>query len=350
MMRTCLSRSMSLFGWKTSGLGSKAANTKPVRVAVTGANGNIGYATVFRIARGDLLGPNQPVIIHLIDLPNFQSGLKGITMELNDCAFPLLRGVVSADNLTDGFKDIDYALLIGAKPRGPGMERADLLKDNGKIFVDTGKALNDHASRDVKVLVVGNPANTNCLIAQNHAPNLPKENFTAMTRLDHNRALYQLSKKFSVGLEDIQHFAIWGNHSPTMYPDTTHATIKGEEIYSKIDKTWLTSEFIPKVQQRGTAIINARKSSSAASAGNAAIDHIHDWALGSEGDWTSMGVYSEGDYGVAKGLIYSFPVITENGHWSIVKNLKIAPESMEALKKTEAELLQEREIVSHLLK
>lgn len=341
---------MGLFGWKTGGQATKTANTKPVRVAVTGANGNIGYATVFRIARGDLLGPHQPVILHLIDLPQFQSGLKGITMELNDCAFPLLRGVVSADNLTDGFKDVDYALLVGAKPRGPGMERADLLKDNGRIFVDTGKALNDHASRDVKVLVVGNPANTNCLIAQHNAPNLPKENFTAMTRLDHNRALYQLSKKFSVGLEDIQQFAIWGNHSPTMYPDTTHVKIKGEEVYSKIDKEWLKSEFIPKVQQRGTAIINARKSSSAASAGNAAIDHIHDWARGSEGDWTSMGVYSNGEYGVSKGLIFSFPVITENGHWSIVKNLKIAPESQEALKKTQTELEQEREIVSELLK
>lgn len=338
------------FARRMFGTAKDHAGVKPARVAVTGANGNIGYATVFRIARGDLLGPKQPVILHLIDLPNFQSGLKGVAMELNDCSFPLLKGVVMSDKLTEGFKDIDYALLIGAKPRGPGMERADLLKENGKIFIETGKALNDHASRDVKVLVVGNPANTNCLIAQHYAPNLPKENFTAMTRLDHNRGLYQLAKKFGVGLDEVKQFAIWGNHSPTMYPDITHTTIKGEKIVSKVDPTWLKNDFIPKVQQRGTAVINARKQSSAASAGNAAINHIHDWALGTHGNWTSMGVYSNGEYGIAKGLIYSFPVTTNNGKWNIVKDLKLTPESVEAMKKTEAELLKEREIVADILK
>ena len=329
---------------------SKKDQLPPVRVAVTGANGNIGYATVFRIARGDLLGPNQPVILHLVDLPNFQNGLKAISMELNDCAFPLLRGVVNSDNLASGFKNIDYAMLIGAKPRAKGMERADLLKDNGKIFVDTGKALNDHANRNVKVIVVGNPANTNCLIAQSHAPDLPKENFTAMTRLDHNRALYQIAKKYSVSLAEVKNFCIWGNHSPTMFPDVTHTVINGEQIYSKIDKQWLDNDFIPKVQQRGTAIINARGASSAASAGNAAIDHIHDWVHGSHNEWASMGVYSNGEYGISKGLIYSYPVIIKDGKYSIVQNLEIKPEALERMKKTEKELLEERETVAHLLK
>ena len=328
----------------------KGHTLPPVRVAVTGANGNIGYASVFRIARGDLLGPNQPVILHLVDLPAFQNGLKAISMELNDCAFPLLRGVVCSDNFSSGFKDIDYAMLIGAKPRGKGMERADLLKDNGKIFVDTGKALNDHAKRSVKVLVVGNPANTNCLIAQSHAPDIPQENFTAMTRLDHNRGLYQLSKKFGVGLSDVRNFCVWGNHSPTMYPDTTHALVEGKHVYDKIEKEWLTKDFIPKVQQRGTAIINARGASSAASAGNAAINHVHDWVLGTHNEWTSMGVYSNGEYGIAKGLIYSFPVTTKEGQWKIVKDLEIRPELLEGMRKTEKELLEERETVSHLLK
>lgn len=329
----------------------KALNeVPPVRVAITGANGNIGYATVFRIARGDLLGPKQPIILHLVDLPAFQSGLKAISMELNDCAFPLLRGVVNCDNFASGFKDVDYALLIGAKPRGPGMERADLLKDNGKIFVDTGKALNDHASRNVKVVVVGNPANTNCLIAQHYAPNLPKENFTAMTRLDHNRGLYQLAKKFNVHLEEIKNFCVWGNHSPTMYPDTNYTTIHQELIRPKLDKEFLDKDFIPKVQQRGTAIINARKMSSAASAGNACIDHIHDWVLGTKKNWTSMSVYSNGEYGISKGLIFSFPVTTENGKYTIVPNLVVSEEAREKIKITENELLKEREVVADLLK
>ena len=329
---------------------SKTGLKAPVRVAVTGANGNIGYATLFRIARGDLLGPDQPVILHLIDLPSFQNGLKAISMELHDCAFPLLRGVVGTDSLVTGFKDIDYALLIGAKPRTKGMERADLLKENGKIFIETGKALNENAHRNVKVIVVGNPANTNCLIAQSHAPDLPRENFTAMTRLDHNRALYQIAKKYNAQLNEVKNFCIWGNHSPTMFPDLTHTLVKGEAIYSKVERQWLDNDFIPKVQQRGTAIINARGTSSAASAGNAAIDHIHDWVLGTHGEWTSMGVYSNGEYGIAKGLIYSFPVTTNKGEWKIVKDLEIRPEALERMKKTEKELLEERETIAHLIK
>ena len=329
---------------------AKKDTLPPVRVAVTGANGNIGYATLFRIARGDLLGPKQPIILHLIDLPAFQSGLKGVSMELNDCAFPLLKGVVNCDNFTTGFKDADYAMLIGAKPRGPGMERADLLKDNGKIFIETGKALNENANRNVKVLVVGNPANTNCLIAQHYAPDLPRENFTAMTRLDHNRGLYQLAKKFNVELDEVKNFCIWGNHSPTMFPDTTHVKINKEEIYAKLEQEWLNKDFIPKVQQRGTAVINARKLSSAASAGNAAINHMHDWVIGTKKNWTSMGVYSNGEYGVQKGLIFSYPVTTENGKWAIVEGLELKPEALERIKITEQELIKEREVVADLLK
>lgn len=305
---------------------------------------------VYRIANGDLFGKDQPVILHLVDLPAFQSGLKGVNMELNDCAFPLLKGVVHTSSLSTGFKDIDAAMLVGAKPRTQGMERADLLKDNGAIFIDTGKALNDNASRDCKIIVVGNPANTNCLIAQHYAPDLPRENFSAMTRLDHNRGLYQLAKKYDTALENIENFCIWGNHSPTMYPDTTHLKVEGKEVYDKIDKEWLKKDFIPKVQQRGTAIINARKLSSAASAGNAAIDHIHDWFAGTGNKWTSMGVYSNGEYGITKGLIYSYPVTINNGKWSIVEGLEIKPESREMMQITENELLKEREVISHLLK
>ena len=322
----------------------------PVRIAVTGANGNIGYATVFRIANGEMLGPDQPVILHLLDLPNFQQGLKGVHMELNDCAFPLLQGVVTTDNFATGFKNVDFALLIGAKPRGPGMERADLLNDNGKIFIDTGKALNDNASRNVKVLVVGNPANTNCLIAQHYAPNLPKENFTAMTRLDHNRGLHQLSKKLGVTIDDIKNFCVWGNHSPTMFPDTTNVTVNGKLIHSSLDAEWRNKDFIPKVQQRGTAIINQRKLSSAASAGNAAMNHMRDWALGTNNEWTSFSVVSNGEYGISKGLVFSYPVTVNNGKWSIVQGLKWDSEAQERIKKTEAELIAERDIIMPLLK
>ena len=323
---------------------------KPVRIAVTGANGNIGYATAFRIANGAMLGPDQPVILHLIDLPNFQSGLQGVNMELNDCALPLLQGVVCTDNASVGFKDVDYALLFGAKPRGPGMERQDLLKDNGKIFIDTGKAINDNAKRDVKVVTIGNPANTNCMIAQHYAPDLPAENFSAMTRLDHDRGLSQLASKLQVQLDQIDRFAVWGNHSPTMFPDTSYMTIDGKPAQSMLDKDWLVNDFIPTVQQRGAAIIKARKLSSAASAGNAAMQHLRDWVLGSQGKWVSMSVKSRGEYGVKEGLIFSYPVTTENGQWKIVEGLEISQESRAMIENTEKELEQERDMVSDLLK
>lgn len=297
-----------------------------------------------------MLGPDQPVILHLIDLPNFESGLKGINMELNDCAFPLLQGVVTTSSLSTGFKDIDYALLIGSKPRSKGMERADLLKDNGKIFIETGKALNDNAKRSVRVLVVGNPANTNCLIAQHYANDIPAENFTAMTRLDHNRGLYQLAKKLNVGLDEISNFCVWGNHSPTMFPDTTNVKVNGKLVHDSLDHNWRVNEFIPKVQQRGAAIIEQRKLSSAASAGNAAIDHMRTWTYGTNGDWASFSVKSNGEYGVEKGLIFSYPVTVENGQWKIVEGLKFNDEAKERMKKTEQELIGEREVISELLK
>lgn len=271
-------------------------------------------------------------------------------MELNDCAFPLLREVITCDDLATGFKDIDIALLIGSKPRGPGMERADLLKDNGRIFIDTGKALNDHAKRTAKILVVGNPANTNCLIAQHYAPDIPKENFTAMTRLDHNRGVYQLASKLNAELSAVKKFCVWGNHSPTMFPDVTNVVVNGTDVYSQLGQEWINGEFVPKVQQRGTEIINARKQSSAASAANAAINHVHDWINGTKKHWTSMGVYSSGEYGVKEGLIFSFPVTTDGGKWNIVKDLKLKPEVLEKIKVTEEELIKEREIISELIK
>lgn len=328
---------------------SKTSHKDPVRVTVTGAAGNIGYATVFRIANGDLLGKDQPVIIQLFDVPQARSALEGVAMELYDCAFPLLHSVVCADAYAEGFKNTDYALLVGAKPRGPGMERADLLKDNGRIFIDTGKAINDHSSRNVKVLVVGNPANTNCLIASHYAKSIPKENFTAMTRLDHNRALYQLAAKTNAHVDEIQKFAIWGNHSPTMYPDINHATVKGKAATSLVDQNWVDNDFIPCVQQRGAAIIKARKLSSAASAGSSAIDHIRDWVLGTNGKWTSMAVPSDGSYGIAPGLIFSYPVTTENGKYKIVQGLKVGGEAQKRLDITRDELLSERKAVEEFL-
>lgn len=321
----------------------------PVRVAVTGAAGNIGYALVFRIASGELLGKDQPVILQLIELPHAQNALKGVAMELNDCAFPLLHDVVCTDSQAVGFKNADYALLVGSKPRGKGQERADLIKDNGKIFVDTGKAINDNASRNCKVLVVGNPANTNCLIASHYAKDIPKENFTAMTRLDHDRALFQLASKTGSKVTDIRKLCIWGNHSPTMYPDLTNTTVHGKLIAPTLDHTWVDTVFNPKVGKRGAEIIDARGSSSAASAANAAINHVRDWALGSE-DWLSMGIPSDGSYGVPKGLVFSFPVTIKNGKYSIVQGLKISEYSQKKIDITTKELLEERACVESLLK
>ena len=280
----------------------------PVRVTITGAAGNIGYALAFRVAAGDMLGPDQPVILQLLEITPALDALKGVAMELNDCAFPLLRGLVTTDDANVAFKDCDYALLVGARPRGPGMERKDLLAANGAIFGPQGKALNDHASRHVKVLVVGNPANTNALIAQAAAPDLNPRNFTAMTRLDHNRALSQLAEKTGTHSTDIAKMTIWGNHSSTQYPDISHATVQGKAAKGLVEDSWYKDTFIPVVQQRGAAIIKARGASSAASAASAAIDHMRSWALGTDGDdWVSMAVPSDGSYGIAPGIIFSYP-------------------------------------------
>ncbi|MBY6189412.1 malate dehydrogenase [Microbulbifer agarilyticus] len=322
----------------------------PVRVAVTGAAGQISYSLLFRIASGEMLGKDQPVILQLLEITPALEALKGVAMELEDCAFPLLAGIVQSDDATVAFKDADYALLVGARPRGPGMERKDLLEANAAIFSAQGKALNDVASRDVKVLVVGNPANTNALIAQRNAPDLDPRNFTAMTRLDHNRALTQLANKTDSTVNDITHMTIWGNHSATQYPDLHQAKVNGEDAMGKVEQEWYETDFIPTVQQRGAAIIKARGASSAASAANAAIDHMRDWALGSaEGDWTSMGVYSDGSYGIEKGLIYSFPVVCKNGDWEIVQGVDINDFSREKMTATEQELAEERDAVAHLL-
>ncbi|MDT8410263.1 MAG: malate dehydrogenase [Wenzhouxiangellaceae bacterium] len=322
---------------------------RPVRVAVTGAAGQIGYQLCFRIAAGDMFGPNQPVILQLIEIPPAIDTLKGVAMELDDSAFPLLAETITTTDIEVGFKDADFALLVGSKPRGPGMERADLLSQNGKIFGPQGKALNDHASRDVKVLVVGNPANTNCLIAQSNAPDLPAENFTAMTRLDHNRALAQLALKTGVHHGFVRQMIIWGNHSATQYPDIHHALVSGDPAISRVDREWYENEFIPTVQQRGAAIIKARGASSAASAASSAIDHIRDWTLGSGGDWVSMAVPSDGSYGIEKGVIYSFPCTCENGRWKIVPDLEINEFSRERMDATDAELREERKAVEDLL-
>ncbi len=292
----------------------------PVRVTVTGAAGQIGYALLFRIASGAMLGDDQPVILQLLDITPAMDALEGVRMELDDCAFPLLAGVVCTDDPNVGFKDTEYALLVGARPRGPGMERKDLLEANAAIFSVQGKALNDHASREVKVLVVSNPANTNSLIAQRNAPDLNPRNFTAMTRLDHNRAMTQLAQKTGTTVNDVTNMTIWGNHSATQYPDLFNARVNGQAAIDMIEQSWYEEDFIPTVQQRGAAIIKARGASSAASAANAAIDHMRSWALGTEGDdWVSMGVYSDGSYGIAEGLIYSFPCRCKDGDWTIVQ-------------------------------
>ena len=320
----------------------------PVRVTITGAAGQIGYALLFRVASGAMLGNDQPVILQLLEITPALDAVKGVVMELDDCAFPLLQEVVYTDDANVAFKDTDYALLVGSRPRGPGMERKDLLEANAAIFSVQGKALNDNASRDVKVLVVGNPANTNALIAQRNAPDLSARNFTAMTRLDHNRAMAQLAAKAGKHVTEIDGLCIWGNHSATQYPDIHRASVAGEGAMSIIDMEWYTADFIPTVQQRGAAIIEARGASSAASAANAAIDHMRDWVLGTD-SVVSMGVYSDGSYGVAQGLIYSFPVTCQGGDWSIVQGVEVNGFSQEKMEATEAELAEERDAVAHLL-
>lgn len=322
----------------------------PVRVAVTGAAGQISYSLLFRIAAGDMLGKDQPVILQLLEITPALDALKGVAMELEDCAFPLLAGIVQTDDPNVAFKDADYALLVGARPRGPGMERKDLLEANAAIFSVQGKAINEVASRDIKVLVVGNPANTNALIAQRNAPNIDPRQFTAMTRLDHNRGKAQLANKLGVTVNDIKNMTIWGNHSATQYPDLHTVEVNGKAAIDQVDQDWYENTYIPDVQQRGAAIIKARGASSAASAASSAIDHIRSWALGSEeGDWVSMGVYSDGSYGIEKGLIYSFPCVCKNGDWEIVQGVEINAFSQARMDATEQELIEERDAVAHLL-
>ncbi len=323
---------------------------KPVKVAVTGAAGQIGYALLFRIAAGNMLGPDQPVDLHLLEITPALGALEGVVMELNDCAFPLLNNIVATDDPNVAFKDCDFALLVGAMPRKQGMERKDLLSANGGIFGPQGKAINDHASRDVKVLVVGNPANTNALIAQQNAPDLDPKCFTAMVRLDHNRAMSQLAEKTGAHNTDIKKMTIWGNHSSTQYPDLHHTTVKGEAALSKVDQDWYENTFIPDVQQRGAAIIKARGASSAASAASAAIDHMRSWALGTEaGDWVSMGIPSDGSYGIEPGIIYGYPCTCKDGKYEIVQGLEIGEFSRARMDATETELREEREAVQDLL-
>ena len=322
----------------------------PVRVTVTGAAGQIGYALLFRIAAGNMLGDDQPVILQLLDIAPAMEALNGVKMELDDCAFPLLADIICTDAPHVAFKDADYALLVGARPRGPGMERKDLLEANAAIFSVQGKAINDSASKNIKVLVVGNPANTNALIAQRNAPDIDPRNFTAMTRLDHNRAMSQIAQKTGKTVNEVTNMTIWGNHSATQYPDLFNAEVSGEKAISLIDQSWYESDFIPTVQQRGAAIIKARGASSAASAANAAIDHMRSWALGTEGnDWVSMGVYSDGSYDIAEGLIYSFPCRCQNGDWEIVQGVEVGDFSRLKMQATEQELAEERDAVQHLL-
>jgi malate dehydrogenase len=323
---------------------------QPVRVTVTGAAGQIGYALLFRIASGAMLGNDQPVILQLLDITPAMDALEGVKMELEDCAFPLLAGIVCTDDPGTGFKDTDYALLVGARPRGPGMERKDLLEANAAIFSVQGKAINERASRNIKVLVVGNPANTNALITQRNAPDINPRNFTAMTRLDHNRAKTQIALKTGRTVNDITRMTIWGNHSATQYPDLFNTRVDGQPAIGLVDQAWYEETFIPTVQQRGAAIIKARGASSAASAANAAIDHMRSWALGTDGDdWVSMGVHSDGSYGIEEGLIYSFPCRCSDGDWSIVQDVEIGDFSRGKMSATERELAEERDGVKHLL-
>jgi len=320
----------------------------PVRVVVTGAAGQIGYQLLFRIAAGNMLGNDQPVILHLLEIPPAMQAVQGVVMELEDCAFPLLQGIVATDDANVAFKDADYALLVGAMPRGPGMERSDLLQKNAEIFSVQGKAINNHANKDIKVLVVGNPANTNALIAQQNAPNINPAQFTAMVRLDHNRAIAQMADKLSVGTHELSNMTIWGNHSSTQYPDISQLKVNGE-VVKDIDHNWYENDFIPTVQQRGAAIIKARGASSAASAASAAIDHMKSWALGTpDKDWVSMAIPSDGSYGIEPGVIFGYPVTCANGQYSIVQDIPISDFSQQRIDATNQELREERAAVEHL--
>ena len=340
-----------LFGiWLLATYDLGMTSKTPVRVAVTGAAGQIGYSLLFRIASGAMLGPDTPVILQLLEITPALKALEGVKMELDDCAFPLLAGIVGTDDADVAFGDADVALLVGAMPRKAGMERADLLSANGGIFKPQGEALSRSAKRDIKVLVVGNPANTNALIAQQNAKDLDPGRFTAMTRLDHNRAVSQIAQKLGATVSDVKKMTIWGNHSATQYPDLHETKVNGQAAIDMVDQSWYEDDFIPTVQQRGAAIINARGASSAASAANAAIAHMRSWALGTaEGDWVSMGVYSDGSYGIAEGLIYSFPCVCKDGDWEIVQGLEINDFSRAKMQATELELSEERDAVKHLL-
>lgn len=322
----------------------------PVRVTITGAAGQIGYQLAFRIASGQMLGQDQPVILQLLEIPPALPALNGVVMELDDCAFGTLSGVIATDDPDVAFRDSDYALLVGARPRGPGMERKDLLEANAAIFSVQGKAINQHANRDIRVLVVGNPANTNALIASSNAPDIDARNFTAMTRLDHNRAKAQLAAKTNCHVNDIRRMTIWGNHSATQYPDISHASVKGQNATGLVDQDWLSEDFIPIVQQRGAAIIKARGASSAASAASAAIDHMHDWALGTpKDDWVSMAIPADGSYGIEPGIIYSYPVRCSGGEYEICDGLTVDDFSRDRMKETETELREERAAIESLL-
>lgn len=322
----------------------------PVCITITGAAGQIGYQLAFRIASGQMLGADQPIILKLLEIPPALPALEGVAMELDDCAFSTLVGVVATDDPNVAFKDSEYALLVGARPRGPGMERKDLLEANAQIFSVQGKAINEHANRDIRVLVVGNPANTNALIASANAPDIDATNFTAMTRLDHNRATSQLAQKTGKHVDDVRQMIIWGNHSATQYPDINHATVAGQPALELVGQDWFSSDFIPDVQQRGAAIIKARGASSAASAASAAIDHMHDWAMGTTPDnWVSMGIPADGSYGIEPGVIYSYPVRISGGQYEIVQGLEIGEFSRERMRATETELREERAAIESLL-
>ena len=321
----------------------------PVNVVITGAAGQISYSLIFRIAQGEMLGADQPINLKLLEITPALGALNGVVMEIEDCAFPLVASITATDDANVAFDDAHYALLVGARPRGPGMERKDLLEANANIFTAQGKAINDNANKDIKVLVVGNPANTNAYIAMNSAPDLNPRQFTAMTRLDHNRALTQLANKADATVSDIEHLCIWGNHSATMYADITRASVNGQAATDMVDQNWIDTDFIPTIAQRGAAIIKARGASSAASAANAAIDHMRLWAAGTNGAWTSMGIPSDGSYGIPEGLVYSFPVTCENGDYSIVQGLDIDPASRAYMDKTQAELEEERDAIAHLV-